>query len=110
MTQHGYDYVDDPKAAPWYLRHHGRSLLLAFVGVPAVLVGVTLFLPSLAGLLLVLIVFVPVALSAVGMIRGRRERLATYRRRTRRCLDCGYSLVGNVSGVCPECGTPDLPA
>lgn len=23
-----------------------------------------------------------------------------------RCFSCGYSLVGNVSGVCPECGTP----
>ena len=20
------------------------------------------------------------------------------------CLECGYSLEGNVSGVCPECG------
>lgn len=28
------------------------------------------------------------------------------RRRLRRglCLTCGYSLAGNVSGVCPECG------
>jgi hypothetical protein len=23
-----------------------------------------------------------------------------------RCPFCGYSLTGNVSGVCPECGTP----
>ncbi|MEW6252552.1 MAG: hypothetical protein AB1716_18090 [Planctomycetota bacterium] len=23
-----------------------------------------------------------------------------------RCHGCGYSLVGNVSGVCPECGRP----
>jgi hypothetical protein len=22
------------------------------------------------------------------------------------CIRCGYSLIGNVSGVCPECGTP----
>src|SRR4051794_36987725 len=26
------------------------------------------------------------------------------------CLSCGYSLEGNVSGVCPECGTPVLPS
>jgi len=25
------------------------------------------------------------------------------------CLGCGYNLTGNVSGVCPECGTP-IPA
>jgi hypothetical protein len=29
-----------------------------------------------------------------------------YRRKTGRCLGCGYDLTGNVSGVCPECGTP----
>lgn len=23
-----------------------------------------------------------------------------------RCTKCGYNLTGNVSGVCPECGTP----
>ncbi|MFH1746838.1 MAG: MFS transporter [Planctomycetota bacterium] len=23
-----------------------------------------------------------------------------------RCLECGYNLTGNVSGVCPECGEP----
>lgn len=22
------------------------------------------------------------------------------------CTRCGYSLRGNVSGICPECGTP----
>jgi hypothetical protein len=32
--------------------------------------------------------------------------LLRYRRRRRgECVDCGYSLTGNVSGVCPECGT-----
>jgi hypothetical protein len=25
--------------------------------------------------------------------------------RLRCCLHCGYSLIGNTSGVCPECGT-----
>lgn len=23
-----------------------------------------------------------------------------------RCCGCGYNLTGNVSGICPECGTP----
>jgi len=23
-----------------------------------------------------------------------------------RCAGCGYDLTGNVSGICPECGTP----
>jgi hypothetical protein len=25
---------------------------------------------------------------------------------TNACSSCGYSLTGNTSGVCPECGTP----
>jgi hypothetical protein len=35
-----------------------------------------------------------------GPIRRRRRRKQT------RCLECGYSLVGNTSGICPECGVP----
>ena len=33
-------------------------------------------------------------------------------RRTRRglCASCGYDLTGNVSGTCPECGTPVVQA
>jgi hypothetical protein len=35
--------------------------------------------------------------------------VAAVRRRSRRrpglCKSCGYDLTGNVSGVCPECGT-----
>lgn len=27
-------------------------------------------------------------------------------RNSRRCCQCGYDLTGNVSGICPECGTP----
>lgn len=34
-------------------------------------------------------------------------RLATRddRRRQGRCQECGYDLTGNVSRVCPECGS-----
>ena len=33
---------------------------------------------------------------------GWRRR---YRKKHGRCVQCGYNLEGNVSGVCPECGT-----
>lgn len=51
-----------------------------------------------------------VALSAYPMwmlIRG--PGLRHRRRRRNQCLRCGYDLTGNVSGVCPECGTPVPP-
>jgi hypothetical protein len=36
--------------------------------------------------------------------------LVARQRRTARkrscCLQCGYCLIGNVSGICPECGSP----
>jgi hypothetical protein len=34
--------------------------------------------------------------------RSRRRR----RDAAKACVTCGYSLTGNVSGICPECGTP----
>jgi hypothetical protein len=42
--------------------------------------------------------------------RARRgvERADEFRRRGL-CVSCGYDLTGNVSGVCPECGTSIKP-
>lgn len=37
------------------------------------------------------------------LIRGPVRRWR--RRRRGLCVGCGYNLTGNVSGVCPECGT-----
>lgn len=39
-------------------------------------------------------------LSMRGYLRGRRQQMATL------CRTCAYQLIGNVSGICPECGTP----
>ena len=35
----------------------------------------------------------------------RRRLRQRHRRRHGLCLRCGYNLTGNVSGICPECGT-----
>lgn len=44
-----------------------------------------------------------VLITAKGPVRTMRRQ----RRRSRgRCVRCGYSLVGNVSGICSECGEP----
>ena len=43
----------------------------------------------------------------IAFIRGPLRR---WRRRKRgECVRCGYNLTGNVSGVCPECGTEIKP-
>ncbi len=34
-----------------------------------------------------------------------RERRRASRKGRNECLQCGYNLTGNVSGLCPECGT-----
>ena len=36
---------------------------------------------------------------------ARLYRRTRFRRRPGQCAECGYDLTGNVSGVCPECGT-----
>ena len=35
----------------------------------------------------------------------RPHELRRRRRAMGLCVGCGYDLTGNVSGVCPECGT-----
>lgn len=32
-----------------------------------------------------------------------------FRRRSALCRGCGYNLMGNATGVCPECGRPIPP-
>ena len=39
----------------------------------------------------------------VVVARARRRRVRG------RCPSCGYDLTANVSGVCPECGSPRIP-
>jgi len=34
-----------------------------------------------------------------------RSNTQSRRRKSGKCVSCGYDLTGNVSGVCPECGT-----
>ncbi len=38
--------------------------------------------------------------------RGRRDRLKFRFSDDPRCHVCTYNLTGNLSGICPECGTP----
>jgi len=49
-----------------------------------------------------------IASGEIGMRRFEewlRRRANARRVRQGVCLACGYNLTGNISGVCPECGT-----
>jgi hypothetical protein len=50
--------------------------------------------------------WIPLAVFAayptLALIQAPVRRWRRYRKG--RCLNCGYDLTGNVSGVCPECG------
>jgi hypothetical protein len=49
----------------------------------------------------------------IGVLVGVARHYRLRRRRGNRsphCAGCGYLLVGNTSGVCPECGTPLSPS
>ena len=72
-----------------------------------VAIGVTLADEWLihAGILGAMFVFIAL-LHRIGRRASLRARFAT----TPRCTRCAYDLTGNVSGRCPECGTPVTPA
>jgi len=59
------------------------------------------------GAAIVASLLLPFGRFAVRTFRHRRLRLSGPTGNT--CQHCGYNLTGNVSGVCPECGTVIAP-
>ncbi len=54
--------------------------------------------------------WIPLVLFSAYPLRcATRRAVRTWRRRRRlrdhRCVECGYDLTANVSGICPECDT-----
>jgi hypothetical protein len=56
---------------------------------------------------------IPGILLAIYPLLVFRQWLRQYRRNQRHkkglCVTCGYNLTGNISGLCPECGSPIEP-
>ena len=61
--------------------------------------------PSLLGRQIVLPLWLPALAALVPGSLALRRFVARKRRRSGSCPACSYDLTGNVSGVCPECGT-----
>jgi hypothetical protein len=54
----------------------------------------------------VAVILVSLALAVYQPLRADREKSKAIGRSARgMCRRCGYDLAGNVSGVCPECGS-----
>ena len=47
-----------------------------------------------------------IPLAAFGLLAAILWRYDLRRFPAGHCFTCGYNLTGNVSGICPECGTP----
>ena len=67
--------------------------------------------PAFRQRLLIIPTWALFAATAAAPLAWSARRVIALRRRLRDrrhglCLACGYDLTGNVSGVCPECGTP----
>lgn len=56
-------------------------------------------------LLALITVIVGVILVLIIIRFGRLSHRLQLRSSENQCLNCGYNLTGNVSGICPECGT-----
>jgi hypothetical protein len=84
-------------------RWHGFSFTLDLIAYPenstAVIYARELQMPTLA----LLVVGALFALLPLAMVV---RRATAFRRLPGHCPCCQYSLTGNTSGICPECGTP----
>jgi len=52
------------------------------------------------------VLLVTAVLPVLWMMREYRRRRGRRRTLNGLCAACGYSVTGNTSGTCPECGTP----
>ena len=85
-----------PPWGPGYTQYNWRPFLEALLSGGGCLhrLRMPLWVPFL--------IFAPYP--TLAFFRGPVRR---YRRRKRGlCVNCGYNLTGNISGICPECGTP----
>ncbi len=72
------------------------SALLGMLGL--------IFCPELMGIALPGVLVV--GLITLSIIASRKAGIRDRRRDRGQCIECGYSLRGNRSGRCPECGSP----
>ena len=96
----------------------GRVFFLRWLGVSLVFGGTLLLMPRMWGpgpfyihpsaLYIESIMYGMIILPgtiAAAWLASRKPMLTRMRQARNKCVNCGYYLTGNTSGVCPECGT-----
>ena len=87
------------------LRLRAHPLRIALVGMTAAL-GIAGIVLDFNGWLLLASVLAVAGYVAAERHYTLRGPLRERRWQNGQCVACGFSLHGNTSGVCPECGTP----
>ncbi len=89
------------------------SLLLLFLGGPVIIEVLKRFNPSrtVGATIVVVWLIVPTAVCVFAGRGSERQSLIALRKAMNAegipvCLECGYDLTRNCSGICPECGEP----
>jgi len=97
----------------WKANHHKLGLVIGIMTITVMLGILICYLLSIPipafplkvfvwMALVLLILLIPLWQCRHSLQRSMREYLNA--NGIPLCVDCGYNLTGNVSGVCPECG------
>jgi hypothetical protein len=93
-----FSFYSDSATPPWELRTYGWAGKLGFW------VDTRPGAKGNSRIAIVVPTVVPVALSTVLPLAWGVRRI--WKKRSKgSCPECSYNLTGNISGVCPECGT-----
>ena len=84
---------------------HSLRAILLLVAVGAVIVGTLAAAMMLPGAMMLIIAAGGFAFTGLLFFWNWPGDVRRQRRERGQCLQCGYDLRGNVSGVCPECGS-----
>jgi hypothetical protein len=100
----------------WLVKSYGLAVLAAYVAclialhaVAACKYGASALIPTLESTIFVAMYALPIGVVAgipFLIFRRVRARIDSSKQLEPCCTTCGYCLIGNVSGICPECGTP----
>ncbi len=87
----------------WWIQHRDRGKRIGLTAGAILLVAeLCLGFPCASDIAVYVLLLLPTSFLASGLVSWRIE---SKRIPPGHCKKCSYNLTGNVSGICPECGT-----